>query len=220
MALRRMATTMICLLCLLCLFGCNKEPVDTDPVDKQTAATESETQATGVKESETKTTEIKDSEIKMTGINDTRDGIIVDDLLECIDMLGKTATEIGIPREAINAERKYYISAHIDGNIFGVKGEAELLFDDVSDDRDDYLAKTLCIFTKNLNYDECKIRLSEKFCEPLGEVSIPYAKVNYGALTWTDYRFEDINIRLSSASELYHIKIEIDKKKRADLTND
>lgn len=198
MALRKtVLKLLICFLCLVCLAGCKH---DTDSVDSRTTIMESETE--------------------MTQTRETAESIIADDLLECIDMLGKTATEIGIPREAINAERKYYISAHIDGNIFGVKGEAELLFDDVSDDRDDYLAKTLCIFTKNLNYDECKIRLSEKFCEPLGEVSIPYAKVNYGALTWTDYRFEDINIRLSSASELYHIKIEIDKKKRADLTND
>lgn len=126
-------------------------------------------------------------------------------------MLGKTATEIGIPRKAIDTEHSFYIATYIDGNIFGVKGYADLLFDDLSEGKDDYLAEKLWIYTKELNYDECKILLSEKFGEPLGEVEIPYAQVNYGALTRADFRFQDYVIELSTASELDHISIKIEK---------
>lgn len=190
MALRNTAMKLVtCFLCLVCLTGCQH---GTDSEDSRTTTTESETEMTQAKE--------------------TVESIVVDDLLECIDMLGKTATEIGIAREAIDTEHSFYIATYFDGNIFGVKGYADLLFDDVSDSNDDYLAKQLLIFTKEINYDECKIRLAEKFGDPLGETSIPYAQVNYGALKWTDYRFKDIAIELSTASELKHIQIQIEKK--------
>ncbi len=191
MTLRKMAVSITCFLLLLCLMGCNYETDDTDFTNRQTTTKESET--------------------KMTGTNVTVESITVDDLLECIDMLGKTATEIGIPREAIDTEHSFYIATHIDGNIFGAKGYANLLFDEVSDGKGEYLANKLWIYTKELNYDECKILLSEKFGEPLGEVEIPYAQVNHGALTWTDFRFQDLAIELSTASELHHISIKIEK---------
>ncbi len=115
----------ICLLCLLCLIGCNHETADTDYTATQTNTKESET--------------------KMTQTKETVESIIVDDLLECIDMLGKTAAEIGIPREAIDTKHSFYIATYINGNIFGVKGYADLLYDDLSEGKDDYLAEKLWI---------------------------------------------------------------------------
>jgi hypothetical protein len=99
MTLRKLAIVMICCLCLLCFIGCKQDTADTDFTNKQTIN--------------------MDGETTMMTINDTADGIILDDLLESIEMLGKTATEIGIPREVINTEKSYYIKTYIDGYIFG-----------------------------------------------------------------------------------------------------
>ena len=211
MDLRRMVTTIVCFLCLLCFFGCNKEPVDTDPVDRHTAATESEKQATGIKESETKTTGIKESETKMIGINDTRDGIIVDDILDCIDMLGKTAAEIGIPIGVINTESKYFTKTYIDGNIFGTKDYGVLYFDVVSNGKDDYLAESMWIHIKNISYNECKRQLSERFGNPISEGDNPYVEIDGGAVTWAYYQHPDVKIRLSSASKRDYVEIHIEK---------
>ena len=71
-----------------------------------------------------------DGETAMMVINDTADGIMLDDLLESIEMLGKTATEIGIPREVINTEKSYYIKTYIDGYIFGTKDYGILQFEE------------------------------------------------------------------------------------------
>lgn len=211
MDLKRMATTIICFLCLLCFFGCNNELVDTDPVDRQTAATESETQTTRIKESETKTTVIKESETKMARINDTKDGIVVDDLLDCIDMLGKTATEIGIPIEVINTESKYFTKTYIDGNIFGTKDYGVLYFDVVSNGKDDYLAESMWIHIKNAGYNECKRQLSERFGNPISEGDNPYVEIDGGAVTWAYYQHPNVRIRLSSASKRDYVEIQIEK---------
>ncbi len=201
MSLRKMAITMICLLCLSCPVGCRHEPVDTDPADRHTAATESETQAT----------EIKESEIKMTGINDTRDGIIVDDILDCIDMLGKTAAEIGIPIGVINTESKYLTKTYIDGNVFGTKDYGVLYFDVVSNGKDDYLAESMWIHIKNISYNECKRQLSERFGNPISEGDNPYVEIDGGAVTWAYYQHPDVKIRLSSASKRDYVEIHIEK---------
>jgi hypothetical protein len=44
-------------------------------------------------------------------------------------MLGKTATEIGIPREVINIKSEFYIHTYIDGYIFGTQNYGVLHFD-------------------------------------------------------------------------------------------
>ncbi|MDI9470111.1 MAG: hypothetical protein QM296_07890 [Bacillota bacterium] len=142
---------------------------------------------------------------------DRVENIRLDDLLQGIDMLGKTAAESGIPKCAVSIERKYYPQTVIIGNIFGVEGSATLYFSDVRDGADDCRAKRLWILTSNLNFDECKDRLSEKFGKPLAEGEIPYAVVNHGAVTWADFRFQDLCLRLSSASEDHFIRIEIEK---------
>lgn len=191
MTLRKMVITMICLLCLLCLGGCKHEPAGTNLTDKETTTAENETQTTGIKESET----------EMIGINDTRDGIIVDDILDCIDMLGKTAAEIGIPIEVINTESKYFTKTYIDGNIFGTKDYGVLYFGVVSNGKDDYLAESMWIHIKNVGYNECKSQLSKKFGNPISEGDNPYVEIDGGAVTWAYYQHPDVRIRLSSASK-------------------
>jgi len=191
MTLRKLAIVMICCLCLLCFIGCKQDTADTDFTNKQTIN--------------------MDGETTMMTINDTADGIILDDLLESIEMLGKTATEIGIPREVINTEKSYYIKTYIDGYIFGTKDYGILQFDEMGDDKDDYLAKSIWIHVKKVGYDECKRQLSDKFGNPIKEGDNPYVEIDGGAVTWASYQFQDITIRLSSASQRDYIEIKIEK---------
>ncbi len=187
----KMAMRCICFLCFICLMGCSQKTAGTDSTVVQASA--------------------RNWGTEMTKADDVSEAFMVDDLLECIDMLGKTATEIGLPRETVRIEMKYHPRAEIIGNIFGAEGSATLHFYDVRDSEDDYVARRLWIFTQNLNFDECRERLSEKFGNPLAEGEIPYAVVNHGAVTWADYHFQDICLRLSSASEDNFIRIEIEK---------
>ncbi len=191
MALRKKTIMVICFLCLLCLTGCKHEIVGTDVLDSRT--------------------DDKASGTQMMQINDTKDGILVADILECIEMLGKTAQEIGIPREVINIESKSYIRTYVDGNIFGTKDYGILHFEDMGTDKDGYLAKSIWIHIKNAGYDECKRRLSEKFGSPVDEGENPFVEVDGGAVTWAFYQFEDIEIRLSSASQRNYVEINIEK---------
>ena len=191
MTSRKTATLFICFLCLLCLAGCKPETDNTNNTDEQTT--------------------IKESETEMIRMNETNDGVVVDDLLECIDMLGKTATEIGIPREVINNEKEYYIRTYVDGKIFGTEDYGILHFDYVDDDKNNYLAKGIWIHVKKVGYDECKMRLSEKFGNPTDEGENPYVEIDGGAVTWADYRLPDIKLTLSSASQRDYVEINIEK---------
>lgn len=182
---------MICFLCLLCLMGCHQEAAGTDSTSGLTGTGESETE--------------------MTETDTVIGSIMRDDLLECIDMLGRTVSEIGIPEAAVSIERKYYPQTEISGNLFGVKGDATLYFHDARDRGDDYLARRLWITTRHLNFDECRKRLCETYGNPAAEGEIPYARVNHGAVKWADYRFQNVCLRLSSASETNYILIEIEK---------
>ncbi|MGB4610099.1 MAG: hypothetical protein ACOX3H_04860 [Saccharofermentanales bacterium] len=238
---KKMFTKIICFLCLLCLIGCTDKTAGTDYTDKQTTNKDSLTtkQTTSNKESLTtkqKTTNResltsdkesittkqtttnkenvttnKESLTKMIKINNTGDGVIVDDLLECVEMLGKTAADIGIPSKVINDESKYYIKTYIDGNIFGTEDYGILHFDDMGSTKDDYLAKSIWIHVKNVGYEECKRQLSIKFGNPIEEGENPFVEVDGGAVTWALYKFQDIEIRLSSASQRDYIEIDIEK---------
>ena len=186
MTLRKTTITIICFLRLI-YFVAGMDFVDGQTADKKNGT-------------------------KMIRINHDGDGIIVDDLLECIEMLGQTSTEIGIPREVINTEIKAYIRTYVDGNIFGTKDYGILHFNEIGNDKDDYLAESIWIHVKHVGYDECKKRLSEKFGNPTGEGENPFVEVDGGAVKWTIYRFQDIEIRLSSASQRNYIEINIEKR--------
>lgn len=207
---KKIFTKIICFLCLLCLIGCTDKTDGTDYTDKQTTNKDRITTKQTTSNKENVTTN-KESLTKMININNTGDGVIVDDLLECVEMLGKTAAEIGIPSEVINDESKYYIKTYIDGNIFGTEDYGILHFDDMGSTKDDYLAKSIWIHVKNVGYGECKRQLSIKFGNPIEEGENPFVEVDGGAVTWTLYKFQDIEIRLSSASQREYIEIDIDK---------
>ena len=176
MVLRKMLIKIICFLCLISLFGCKAKTSCTDFTDRQTATnkkSKTNMQTTGKKNETNKQTINKESEISKIRINDTEDGIIVDDLLDCVEMLGKTAAEIGIPRKVIDTESKFYIKTYIDGYIFGTEDYGILHFDDIENNAEDYLAKSIWIHVKNVGYAECKRQLSIKFGNPIEEGENP-----------------------------------------------
>lgn len=191
MTIRKMAVTTICLLCLFYLIGCKQEITGTDFSDTQEVHEGNGT-----------------SMMKMT---DSKDGVLMDDLLESIDMLGKTATAIGIPVEAINSESALLNKTYIEGTIFETADYGVVYFDKLGPGREDYLVTDIWLHIKNVDYDECKRLLSETFGDPIEEGESPYVAVEGGAVKWAIYRLEDIDIRLSSASERDYTEITIEK---------
>jgi hypothetical protein len=203
MCLRKISIKLICFLCLLSLIGCKQKIADTDFGKKQT--TNHQTTCTSLVDQQTTN---KKSGTQLMIINETQDGIFVDDLLDSIEMLGKIASEIGIPREVIDTESKFYIHTYLDGNIFGTKDYGILHFDETADD---YLAKSIWIHVGNLGYDECKTRLSKKYGNPTEEGEEPFVEIDGGAVTWATYRFQNIELRLSAASERDFTELNIEK---------
>lgn len=192
--MRKIAIMMICILSLLCLLGCQEKADNTDPVDEKINK--------------------EDVETGRFILNDSKDGIVVDDLLESIEMLGKTAEEIGIPRKVINTESKVTIKMYIDGNIFGMEDYGILYFDETDDDQ--FVVERAWIHIKKTSYDECKGRLSEKLGNPVEEGNTPYVEINGGAVEWAFYQYEDVMIRLSSASERDYRELHLEKKKASN----
>lgn len=189
--MRNLAIIMICIFSLLYLLRCQERVESTDPVKGETSTEEGET--------------------GMLKINDSKDGIVMDDLLESIKMLGKTTQEIGIPRKVIDTKSKVTIKTYIDGNIFGMEDYGILFFDETDDDQ--LVVERAWIHIKETSYDECKGLLSEKFGDPVEEGTIPYAEVNGGAVEWAFYQYEDVGIRLSSASERDYRELHLEKNK-------
>lgn len=203
MYLRKISIKLICFLCLLSLIGCKHKIADTDFMDQQ--ITNHQTTCPSFVDKQTTN---KQSGTQLMRTNDTQDGIFVDDLLDSIEMLGKTASETGIPREVIDTESKFYIHTYLDGNIFGTKDYGILHFDEMEDD---YLAKSIWIHIGNLGYDECKTQLSKKFGNSTEEGEEPFVEIDGGAVTWVIYRFQDIELRLSAASKRDFTELNIEK---------
>ena len=178
---------LICFLFLLCLIGCKRDNAISDLVDN--------------------TLVDKTNEAEMNTIDDTEDGFVVGDLLDSIEMLGKTASQIGIPRVIINTKSEYSISAYLDGHIFGTEDYGILYFDDVTDNVDDYVAKSIWLHIKKVGYDESKKQLTERFGSPTDEGENPYVEIDGGAVRWAIYQHKEIEIRLSSASERDFVEI-------------
>lgn len=192
--MRKLAIMMICILSLLCLLGCQEKAESTDPVYEKT--------------------NIEDDETGRFKSNDSKDGIVLDDLLDSIDMLGKTAKEIGIPKGVINTESKVTIKTYMDGNIFGMEDYGILFFDET--DNEQFVVERAWIHIKETSYNECKGLLNEKFGDPVEEVYTPYTEVNGGAVEWAYYQYEDVGIRLSSASERNYRELHLEKNKASN----
>ncbi len=184
-------TKVICFLSLLCLMGCQQDTTNSDMIDN------------GLNN--------QNDAKKLLKINDSKDGVVVDDLLDSMEMLGKTASEIGIPKEIIKTESKSFITTYLDGYIFGTKDYGILNFENLNKKSDDYLAKSVWIHIKELNYEESNKQLRERFGEPVEDGQNPYVKSGEGAVEWSIYRSNDIEIRLFSASERDYVEMSITK---------
>lgn len=132
---------MICILSLLCLAGCQEKAGNIDTIDVKSGKEEGKTE--------------------MLRLNDSKDGVLLDDLLDSLEMLGKTTEDTGIPIEALNMEINPIIKTYIDGNIFGTEDYGILYFDK-TDDGERLVVESIWIHIKNMSYADCKHQLTEK----------------------------------------------------------
>lgn len=148
----------------------------------------------------------------MLPVNETKDGIIVDDILECRHMIGKTAEESGIPESVISEKMHGFLQTYADGNIFGTKDYGIIYFAK-ADDGNPGIADSVWIHIKNTGYEDCYTELQKLFGDPISEGEEPYVEANGGAVMWAVFRDGEYELKLSSASEREYTEINITKAK-------
>lgn len=152
---------------------------------------------------------------EMLPVNDSKDGIVIDDILECRHFIGKTAEEAGIQESLIRKESYGLHQTYADGQIFGLKDYGIIYFSK------DYegntgLIDSLWIHVKGIGFEKCCEALQKLFGDPVSEGEEPYVEANGGAVMWADFRDGDLEIRLSNASEREYCEISISQKQMDD----
>ena len=152
---------------------------------------------------------------RMFPVNDSKDGVVIDDILECRHFIGKTAEEAGIQEYLIRKESYGLPQTYADGQIFGLKDYGIIYFSK------DYEGNTgpvesLWIHIKETGFEECREALQKLFGDPVSEGEEPYVEANGGAVMWADFRDDEYEIRLSSASEREYCEISIARKQLDD----
>ncbi len=147
----------------------------------------------------------------MLSVNESKDGILIDDILECRHYIGKTCEEVGIPGSVIRKESYGLPQTYADGKIFGIKDYGIIYF---SKDSEGNIgpAESMWIHVKGIGFEECREELRKLFGEPVSEGEEPYVEVNGGAVMWADFRDGGFEIRLSNASEREYCEISISLK--------
>lgn len=121
-------------------------------------------------------------------------GFIVGELLDTYELLGKSASEIGIPAELIEKRRAY-----LDGTFLGTTDYAIIHMDEKMP-VESSIAESIWIHVGKVSYDDCRLALIERFGKPLNEGEEPYVEVNGGAVTWCSFETENISIELREGS--------------------
>ncbi|MBR1443568.1 MAG: hypothetical protein IJ583_08550 [Firmicutes bacterium] len=171
---------------------------------------------TGTNTSEnTNNTVNKESGENMLAVNETNDGVLINDLMSCTALLGKTAQQAGIPESVLNGLSTDTFRTYADGNIFGVKDYGIIyLSSDICDDSQPPKVTRVWIHIKDLDYSKCREELIKLYGEPLMQGEEPYVEVNGGAVIWSEFTDNDTLIRLSCASERNYIEIDIESSKK------
>ncbi len=147
----------------------------------------------------------------MLPVNETNDGILIDDILDCKEMLGKTPEEAGIPATVIDTKSFPFPKTYADGNIFGIKDYGVIYFskDDAGEpDKVD----SVWIHVKGAGFEHYRDELEKLYGQPVDEGETPYVEADGGAVMWAKFQDGDIVIRLSNASERDYTEIEITQK--------
>lgn len=148
---------------------------------------------------------------RMLPINETKDGIVIDDILECRHFIGKTAEEAGIPDDVIKKESYGLPQVYADGQIFGSKDYGIVYFAKDSDGNTGAI-DSLWIHVKETGFEKCQEELQKLFGDPVSEGEEPYVEANGGAVMWADFIDGEYDIRLSNGSEREYCEISISLK--------
>ncbi len=151
-----------------------------------------------------KTQESEDME-NMLPVNETKDGILMDNLMDCLYMIGKTPEEAKIPKSIISND--HFRKTYADGQIFGSTEYGIIYFDRGSEGNVGKISH-VWIHVKNLSYDRCHEELVSLYGEPTDEGENPYVEADGGAVNWANYDTNGTRIRLSCASERDYVEME------------
>ncbi len=145
---------------------------------------------------------------KMLPVNETNDGVLIEDILDCRDMLGKKPEEAGIPVTVIDTKSFPVPKTYADGNIFGLKDYGVIYFsrDDAGEPDQ---ADSIWIHIKGVGFEQCREELEKLYGKPFDEGETPYVEADGGAVMWAKFRDGDAVLRLSNASERDYSEIEI-----------
>ncbi len=144
----------------------------------------------------------------MLPVNETNDGVLVEDLMDCADMIGKTVDEAGIPDNVIVKVVGSTEKTYADGMIFGSKDYA-IIWIDSNYGNGPETVSNIWIHCKEVPYDNCLKGLSGLYGEPVFAGENPYVEADGGAVEFTEYETDRLKIRLSAASERDYAEIEI-----------
>ena len=151
----------------------------------------------------------------MLPVNDSKDGIVIDDILECRHFIGMTAVEAGIPDEVIKKESYGLPRTYADGQIFGSKDYGIIYFSG-NQEGDTGPVESLWIHVKEIGFEKCREELQSLFGDPSSEGEEPYVESNGGAVMWADFSEGGYDIRLSNGSERDYCEISISLEDNED----
>ncbi len=149
----------------------------------------------------------------MLPVNETNDGILIDDILDCKDMLGMTAEEAGIPETVIDTKSFPVPKTYADGKIFGKKDYGVIYFSK-NDSGEPDIVDSVWIHIKEMGFEQCREELVKLYGQPHDEGESPYVEADGGAVMWAEFRDGDTVIRLSNASERDYSELEISRRKQ------
>ncbi len=149
----------------------------------------------------------------MLPVNETNDGVLIDDILDCKDMLGMTAKEAGIPETVIDTKTFPVPKTYAAGKILGMKDYGVIYFSKNDSGEPDKI-NHIWIHIKEKGFEQCRGELEKLYGQPFDEGETPYVEADGGAVVWAKYQDGDIILRLSNASERDYSEIEIRRKEK------
>ncbi len=147
----------------------------------------------------------------MFPVNETNDGILIDNILDCKNMLGMTAKEAGIPETVIDTKSFPFPKTYADGKIFGMKDYGVIYFSKDDSGEPDKV-DSIWIHVKEMGFEQCMEELERLYGQPLDEGETPYVEADGGAVIWAKFQNGDVILKLSDASERDYSEIEIVQK--------
>lgn len=136
-----------------------------------------------------------------------------DNILDCIDWIGKEPIEIGIADEAINKGETFHTFS-INGQLANKSFYGKVYLKTPKGQWND-LVDTIYFHSKEFDFEDCRDMLVRSLGLPYDEGEEPYVEINGGAVLWCDFITEyGVRLRVSKASNYDYLDITISKMKQ------